>query len=94
MRDRRTLESVERMVKTYSAWQLYKAEALEQLDRKQQSINRVIHLTRSPVDPIEVEYYRGFRQGVMYALEGLPNELIDHALPKLLAEIAKESDSS
>lgn len=25
------------------------------------------------MDPLEVEYFRGFRQGVMYVLDGLPN---------------------
>lgn len=91
MRDRHTLEAVERMVTTYTGWQLFKEEALEQLERKQDTINRLVHTTRSPIDPIEIEYFRGFRQGVKYVLEGLPNELVA-ALPRLLAEIDKERD--
>lgn len=93
MRDRRTLEAVERMVESYDGWALFKAEAYEQLGLKEAIIDRLIHKSRAPVDPIEIEYFRGFRQGVIYVLDALPHELVA-ALPRLLEQLDKESETA
>ena len=41
----------------------------------EKALSRMIFYTRAEVDPIEVEYFRGFRQGVKYILDGLPGEI-------------------
>lgn len=38
-------------------------------------MTRLIFRTRSPVPEAEIEYARGFYQGVMFVLEGLPNTI-------------------
>lgn len=53
------------------------------------SIDRLLFRTRTVVDPIEIEYFRGFRQGVMYVLEGLPNEIT----AQFERELAKDKES-
>ena len=53
------------------------------------SIDRLLFRTRTVVDPIEIEYFRGFRQGVMYVLEGLPNEIT----AQFKRELAKDKES-
>ncbi len=53
------------------------------------SIDRLLFRTRTPVDPIEIEYFRGFRQGVMYVLDGLPNEIT----AQFERELAKDKES-
>ncbi|HSG26920.1 MAG TPA: hypothetical protein VLA34_00470, partial [Candidatus Krumholzibacterium sp.] len=59
------------------------------LVRMEDSIDRLLFRTRTPVDPIEIEYFRGFRQGVMYVLDGLPNEIT----AQFERELAKDKES-
>jgi len=40
---------------------------------------------------LEIEYFRGFRQGVMYVLDGLPNGADSEI--KLIEKKLKESDT-
>lgn len=50
-------------------------EAENKLGKMEQSINSLLYRTRTPIDPIEVEYFRGFRQGVKYVIDALPKEI-------------------
>lgn len=49
-------------------------EADNKLNKMQDSITRLLFRTRTAVDPIEIEYFRGFRQGVKYVTSILPEE--------------------
>lgn len=73
-RDERTLSLVTGLLED-GAWKVFREEALKKVVSHEASLNRLIFRTRTEVDPVEVEYFRGFRQGVMYVLDGLPNEL-------------------
>lgn len=53
----------------------YREQALQKLQANEASIIRLLFRTRTEVDASEIEYFRGFRQGVMYMLDGLPNQL-------------------
>jgi hypothetical protein len=66
------LESITRLA-TLPHWQRLKDEALKKLEGQERTVSHLVFKTRSAIDPIEIEYFRGFRQGVMYVLEGLPN---------------------
>ena len=59
------------------AWKALREEALKKVASHEASLNRLIFRTRTEINPVEVEYFRGFRQGVMYVLDGLPNEIRD-----------------
>lgn len=83
------MENVFRLV-TLPMWEGLKGEAEKKLLRNEESVSKLVFRTRTPVDPVEVEYFRGFRQGVKYVLEGLPNE-IQAEFKRFLAE--KESES-
>lgn len=56
-------------------WQKLCSEADKKLSSNEDAITRLIFRTRTEVDPIELEYFRGFRQGVKYVLDGLPNTI-------------------
>lgn len=70
----RDLGLVTDMVDT-AAWKVLREAALTKVRRHEDSVNRLLFRTRTPVDPIEIEYDRGFRQGVVYVLDGLPNAM-------------------
>lgn len=75
-REPRSLEDLESIVRLteLAHWPRLRAAVLDKLARHEESVSKVVFKTRTPVDPIEIEYARGFRQGVMYVLEGLPNQ--------------------
>ena len=56
-------------------WKDFREEALKKVRKHEESVTRLLFRTRSPVDPLEVEYDRGFYQGVLYVLDGLPNTM-------------------
>jgi hypothetical protein len=49
-------------------------EADNKINKMEGSLTRLLFRTRTPMDPIEVEYFRGFRQGVLYVTSILPEE--------------------
>lgn len=53
-------------------WATFRDEAEAKLEKHENVINHVVHKTRDPVDPLEIEYFRGFRQGVKYLLYAMP----------------------
>lgn len=73
-RDRLVLERVSALL-DHGGFKALREEALKKLAANEDSINRLLFRTRTPVDPIEVEYFRGFRQGVMFVLDALPNQI-------------------
>lgn len=73
-REMRDLAMVGEMVAT-APWRVLREEALKKVTKHEESVQRLLFRTRTPVDPIEVEYDRGFYQGVMYVLDGLPNTM-------------------
>ena len=89
-REPQVLESIVRLAEL-PHWQRLKDEARKKLESNESSISRLLFKTRSPVDPVEIEYFRGFRQGVMYVLEGLPNQARDE-YKKLIEGTNKEVD--
>ena len=74
-REPEVVENIARLT-MFPQWQNLKDEANKRLERYEGSISRLLFKTRSEVDPTEIEFYRGFRQGVFYVLEGLPNEIL------------------
>lgn len=88
-RDLQTLERIH-LLKDHVGFQALREEAQRKLERSEAAISRLLFRTRSQVDPLEVEYYRGFRQGVMYVLDGLPN----NALAEFEKELAKMKEES
>lgn len=75
-RDREVLERVSVLAEGRNRdFELLKGEALKKLERVERSLTRLLFTTAVEVDPKRVEYDRGFRQGVMYVIEGLPNEI-------------------
>jgi len=86
-RDERTLSLISGLLED-GAWKVFREEALKKVVSHEDSLNRLLFRTRTPVDPVEVEYFRGFRQGVMYVLDGLPN-----AIKAEFERGLKESDS-
>jgi len=89
-REPQVLESIVRLAEL-PHWQRLKDEAQKKLERNEDTVYRLLFKTRSPVDPLEIEYFRGFRQGVMYVLEGLPNQARD-VYKKLIEGTNKEVD--
>lgn len=59
----------------HGGWNTFRERALEKLAKNEASVTRLLFRTRTEVDPIEVEFFRGFRQGVMFLLDGLPNTI-------------------
>lgn len=60
---------------TTAGWRVLREEALAKVARHEESVKRLLFRTRTPVDPVEIEYDRGFQQGVMFVLDGLPNAM-------------------
>ena len=89
-RDPQVLESIARLAEL-PHWQRLKDEARKKLESNESSISRLLFKTRSPVDPVEIEYFRGFRQGVTYVLEALPYEALQE-LKKLNEDTNKQVD--
>jgi len=89
-RDPQVLESIVRLAEL-PHWQRLKEETQKKLEKNEDTVVRLLFKTRSPVDPLEIEYFRGFRQGVMYVLEGLPNQARDE-YKKLIEGTNKEVD--
>ena len=89
-RDPQVLESIARLAEL-PHWQRLKEETQKKLEKNEDTVVRLLFKTRSPVDPLEIEYFRGFRQGVMYVLEGLPNQARDE-YKKLIEGTNKEVD--
>ena len=81
-RDLETLESIARLSRI-PHWERLKEEALKKVEAHERSVSNVLFRTRSPVDPLEIEFARGFRQGVMYVLDGLPNSAIRELLLRI-----------
>lgn len=73
-REMRELGLIDDLV-SQAGWKVLREEALKKVDKHEESVMRLLFRTRTAVDPIEVEYDRGFRQGVMFVLDGLPNTL-------------------
>lgn len=86
-RDERTLSLLSGLLED-GAWKALREEALKKVASQEKTLNSLLFRTRTPVDPIEIEYFRGFRQGVMYVLDGLPN-----AIKAEFERGLKESDS-
>lgn len=80
-----TLVEVTTMVHQSPGFALLKQEATKKIEAHQNALMRLIFRTNADVDPKRVEYDRGFTQGVVYALEALPNE-IGIELAKRLAD--------
>ena len=72
----------------YRGFALLREAAKTRVERTQNSLMRLIFKTGTEIDPLRVEYDRGFSQGVAFALEGLPNEIYAEWLK------TKESDPS
>ena len=89
-REPQVLESIVRLAEL-PHWQRLKDEAQKKLERNEDTVYRLLFKTRSPVDPLEIEYFRGFRQGVTYVLEALPYEALQE-LKKLNEDTNKEVD--
>lgn len=87
MRDEQTLSLVTGMLEE-PAWKVFREEALKKVVSHEESLNRLLFRTRTEVNPVEVEYFRGFRQGVMYVLDGLPNAMRSE-FERLLKESGK-----
>lgn len=62
---------------TLPAWKRLRDEVEKKLASHEGQVSRLVFKTRSPIDPLEIEYFRGFRQGVMYVLDGLPNSALE-----------------
>ncbi len=89
----RSIEALESIVRLIQLphWQRFREEASKKLEKHESEVSRLVFKSRTPVDPIEIEYFRGFRQGVMYVLDGLPNEAAKELERKL--KQMKESDA-
>ena len=73
-RDMETLELVSRL-EGHRGFELLKEEAQKKVQGVEQSLTRLLFNTSAEVSPTRVEYDRGFKQGVRYALQGLPHEI-------------------
>lgn len=73
-------------------WQSLREKALEKLGANEDTVNRLLFRTRTEVDPLEIEFFRGFRQGVMYVLDGLPAG-VEPEIKRVLARQEKEGTS-
>lgn len=87
MRDEKTLSRILGVL-AEPGWEDLTKVAKEKLRGNEDSVSRKIFRTRVDIDLREIEYYRGFRQGVMYMLDGLP-----HQLRAEYERARKESDS-
>lgn len=67
------LESIVRLSEL-PHWERLRGEALGKVERNETSVSKIIFRSRSSIDPIEIEYSRGFRQGVMYVIDALPRQ--------------------
>lgn len=90
-RDIRTLELVSALPEL-EGFKALREEALRKVDRNESSVARLIFRSRADINPVEIEYSRGFRQGVMYVIDGLPNEIIKE-FHRELHKLAEEADS-
>ena len=90
-REERSLETMDDIVSLTRTpqWKVLVQEAEKKLRRFENTLSYQLFKSRSPVDVAEVEYYRGFRKGVMYVLEDLPNT-VQVQLAKKLAELDAE----
>ena len=89
-RDMEVLAEVTHLIENSNGFALLKAEAMKKIAAVEDSLTRLLFRTATEVDPLRVEYDRGFRQGVLYALEALPNELA----AELRRTLKKEVDSA
>jgi len=89
-RDPETLELVSRLPKLRS-FQLLQNEALKAKERHFATLAKMLMKTRKPVPELEIEYDRGFWNGVEWALEKLPNG-VTKEFERLLEQNEKESD--
>lgn len=78
------LESVERLTR-HPGWEALKEFADQKIARVEKSLTRLLFTSAAPVDPLRVEYDRGFRQGVKWILEAAPVEA-QVAYKKAIAE--------
>ena len=74
-RDMETLDLVSRLADGHRGFELLKKEALKKVEKNEESVSRLVFRTRAELPMEEIEYSRGFRQGVMYVIHGLPNEI-------------------
>lgn len=70
----RDLGLVEALTKD-AGWKILREAALAKVARHEESVKRLLFRSRTPIDPVDIEYDRGFRQGVMFVLDGLPNAM-------------------
>ncbi len=56
-------------------WRILREEALAKVAKHEESVKRLLFRTRTPINTADIEYDRGFQQGVMYVLDGLPNTM-------------------
>lgn len=68
------MESIVRLTQL-PHWERLKEEGRRKIVRVESSMTRLLFTSSAEIDPKRVEYDRGFRQGIMYILEGLPNEV-------------------
>ena len=60
---------------TTAGWNVLREEAMTKVARHEESVKRLLFRSTTPIDPVKIEYDRGFYQGVMYVLDGLPNAM-------------------
>lgn len=70
-----------------AGWRVLREAALAKVARHEESVKRLLFRTRTPIDPAEIEYDRGFQQGVMYVLDGLPNAMQAEFARRLKEEV-------
>jgi hypothetical protein len=58
-----------------AGWKVLRDAALAKVARHEDSVIRLLFRSSTPLDPVKIEYDRGFRQGVMFVLDGLPNAM-------------------
>lgn len=73
-------------------WKALREEALNKLRANEDTVSRLIFRTRSEIDPLEIEFFRGFRQGVMYVIDGIPTG-VEPEIKRILAQLEKEGKS-
>lgn len=66
-------------------WERLRGEAISKIERNEASVSKVVFRSRTPIDPIEIEYSRGFRQGVMYVIDALPRQAKAELIRRLAA---------
>ena len=72
---------------------LLREAVLERIAKHEAAFTRLVFRTAEAIDPERVAFDRGFRQGLMFAIEGLPNEIYAE-WKRTLKEREEEADSA